>query len=118
MKEIHSGACGSHQGGTTLARKIRLQGYFWPKMQETAEDFVRKCETCQKFSRKQHRPATPRTPITSAWPFAIWRIDIQGPYPTAPNGKKFLIVAVDYFTKWVEAEPVARITGSEIESFL
>jgi hypothetical protein len=48
--------------------------------------------------------------ITGPWPFAQWGMDIIGPLPQATQGKKFIIVAIDYFTKWVEAEPLSTIT--------
>ncbi|GJZ75888.1 reverse transcriptase domain-containing protein [Tanacetum coccineum] len=53
------------------------------------------------------------TPITSPWPFHKWGIDIAGPFPVAAGGLKFLIVAIDYFTKWIEAKAVATITGNQ-----
>ncbi|GJR92810.1 reverse transcriptase domain-containing protein [Tanacetum coccineum] len=65
-----------------------------------------------------HRPI-PRnsqqnlTPITSPWPFYKWGIDIAGPFPEGPGKVKFLIVAIDYFTKWIEAKAVATITGNQ-----
>ncbi|GAB2290272.1 hypothetical protein Dimus_038097 [Dionaea muscipula] len=118
MEEIHESSCGSHQAGSTLAKKIRRQGYFWPQLERDTSEYVRRCPICQKFARKQHSPSRPLTSIASAWPFAIWGIDIQGPYPIAPGEKKFLIVAVDYFTKWVEAESTSKITGADIEAFL
>ncbi|GKG10104.1 reverse transcriptase domain-containing protein [Tanacetum coccineum] len=48
----------------------------------------------------------------SPWPFYKWGIDIAGPFPEGPGKVKFLIVAIDYFTKWIEAKPVATITES------
>jgi len=50
------------------------------------------------------------TTITSPWPFAQWGIDIMGPLPQGKKKVKFLLVAIDYFTKWVEAEALAMIT--------
>nr|GEY62394.1 reverse transcriptase domain-containing protein [Tanacetum cinerariifolium] len=58
------------------------------------------------------------TPITSPWPFYKWGIDITGPFSEGPGKVKFLIVAIDYFTKWTEAKPVATITGAQIKKFL
>ncbi|GKD73761.1 reverse transcriptase domain-containing protein [Tanacetum coccineum] len=58
------------------------------------------------------------TSIMSAWPFSQWGIDIVGPLPTAPGGTRFLVVAIDYFTKWVEAKPLISTTGKHIEKFV
>ncbi|GKC23026.1 reverse transcriptase domain-containing protein, partial [Tanacetum coccineum] len=48
------------------------------------------------------------------WPFHIWGIDIAGPFLERSGKVKFLMVAIDYFTKWIEAKLVATITALEI----
>ncbi|KAL0400248.1 UNVERIFIED_CONTAM: Transposon Ty3-I Gag-Pol polyprotein [Sesamum radiatum] len=48
----------------------------------------------------------------------LWRMDIVGPFPLATGQRKFLLVVIDYFTKWVEAEPLARITEGEVMKFI
>lgn len=58
------------------------------------------------------------TSISSPWPFYQWGIDIVGPFPEAPGRVKFLVVAIDYFTKWVEAEPLASISSRTIIKFM
>jgi hypothetical protein len=56
-----------------------------------------------------HQPARELNPISSPWPFAQWGLDIVRPLPRASGNKRFLIVATDYFTKWVEVEPLSNI---------
>ncbi|GJR09257.1 reverse transcriptase domain-containing protein [Tanacetum coccineum] len=63
-------------------------------------------------------PQQKLTPITSPWPFYKWGIDIARPFPEGPGKVKFLIVAIDYFTKWIEANPVATITGNQVKKFV
>ncbi|KAL5855578.1 hypothetical protein ACOSQ4_005380 [Xanthoceras sorbifolium] len=65
-----------------------------------------------------HQPAKELTPMSSPWPFAQWRIHIIGPLPTGTSQKKFTIIAVNYFTKWVEAEAVAKITTKKTTNFI
>nr|GEX84764.1 reverse transcriptase domain-containing protein [Tanacetum cinerariifolium] len=62
--------------------------------------------------------AMPLTTITAPWPFYKWGIDIVSPFPEGPGKVKFLIVAMDYFTKWVEAKAVATITGGQVKKFV
>lgn len=45
-------------------------------------------------------------PLTSPWPFAVWGIDLIGELPKGKGGVKYVVVAVDYFTKWAEAEGI------------
>ncbi|GKC23795.1 reverse transcriptase domain-containing protein [Tanacetum coccineum] len=58
------------------------------------------------------------TSIMLAWPFLQWGIDIVGPLLTTPGGARFLVVAIDYFTKWVKAKPLISTTGRHMEKFL
>uniref|UniRef100_A0A2N9GCB7 Uncharacterized protein n=1 Tax=Fagus sylvatica TaxID=28930 RepID=A0A2N9GCB7_FAGSY len=118
LYEIHEGICGSHTGGRSLAHRAMSQGYWWPFMQSDAVRYVRKCDKCQRFAPKIHQPARELNPLSSPWPFAQWGLDIVGPLPRAPGNKKFLIVATDYFTKWVEAEPLSHIREVDTKRFL
>ncbi|GJT04299.1 reverse transcriptase domain-containing protein [Tanacetum coccineum] len=72
---------------------------------------------CQVHKPVPRNPQQKLTPITSSWPFYKWRIDIAEPFPEGPGRVKFLIVAIDYFTKWIKAKPVATITGNQIKKF-
>nr|GEW30929.1 reverse transcriptase domain-containing protein [Tanacetum cinerariifolium] len=118
MREIHEGPCSMHAGpGLVVAKAIRL-GYYWSTMHQDARDIIRKCNDCQI-----HRPVTrhlqqPLTPITAPWPFYKWGIDIAGPFSEGPRKVNFLIVTMDYFTKWVKAKAVATITGEQVKKFV
>uniref|UniRef100_A0A2N9I389 Uncharacterized protein n=1 Tax=Fagus sylvatica TaxID=28930 RepID=A0A2N9I389_FAGSY len=118
LYEIHEGICGSHTGGRSLAHRAIGQGYWWPYMQKDAAQYVKRCEKCQLFAPAIHKPASQLNPISSPWPFAQWGLDLVGPLPRATGNRQWLIVATDYFTKWVEAEPLARITDSESRKFV
>uniref|UniRef100_A0A2N9EQY4 RNA-directed DNA polymerase n=1 Tax=Fagus sylvatica TaxID=28930 RepID=A0A2N9EQY4_FAGSY len=118
LYEIHEGVCGDHMGGRSLAHRAIGQGYWWPYMQKDAAQYVRRCKKCQLFAPAIHKPASQLNPISSPWPFAQWGLDLVGPLPRATGNRQWLIVATDYFTKWVEAEPLARITDSESRKFI
>ncbi|XP_042380210.1 uncharacterized protein LOC121972624 [Zingiber officinale] len=109
LREMHLGCCGSHVGGRTLARKVLLAGYFWPTLQKDAQRLVSTCLSCQKYHNLTYMPTSVlKTSIVSC-PFDQWGMDIVGPFPMTYGQKRFLLVAVDYFSKWVEAEALARI---------
>ncbi|XP_019157296.1 PREDICTED: uncharacterized protein LOC109153863 [Ipomoea nil] len=118
MDEFHAGICSSHQGGRSLARRIMLIGYYWPSIQLDCEKLTKECETCQIFARMPGRPATFYHPVSTAIPFARWGVDIVGPFPQLSGRRKFIIVAIDYFSKWVEAEPLATITSQQCARFI
>nr|GEZ52490.1 reverse transcriptase domain-containing protein [Tanacetum cinerariifolium] len=114
IREIHKGSCSMHaRPRSVVAKAIRL-GYYWPTMHRDARDMIRKCNDCQMHRPIKRNPQQPLTPITTPWPFYKWRIDIAGPFPEGPGKVKFLIVAMDYFTKWIEAKAVATITGGQV----
>ncbi|GAU47395.1 hypothetical protein TSUD_372840 [Trifolium subterraneum] len=117
LQEIHEGVNGQHIGGRSLARKALRAGYYWPTMQNDAKDHVLKCDKCQRHGDMHIAPANELKTLISPWPFAWWGMDILGPFPTAARQVKYLIVVVDYFTKWIEAEPLAKIGASHILRF-
>nr|KYP31610.1 Transposon Ty3-I Gag-Pol polyprotein [Cajanus cajan] len=118
IREIHEGICGSHSGGRTLAAKVLRVGYYWPTLKGDCAEFVKKCVQCQKHGNIIHASATELHSINSPWPFTLWGIDVLGPFPVAKGQVKFLLVAVDYFTKWIEVEPLACISAANVQKFV
>ncbi|RDX95784.1 Gypsy retrotransposon integrase-like protein 1, partial [Mucuna pruriens] len=118
MKEVHEGICGTHIGGRALASKIAKAGYYWPTLRSDCMNYVKKCDKCQRFAEGHRAPLERLHSTTSPWPFCKWGVDILGPFPMAPRQIKFFIVAVDYFTKWVEVEPIATISAERVKRFL
>ncbi|GKV10023.1 hypothetical protein SLEP1_g21448 [Rubroshorea leprosula] len=118
VREVHEGVCGTHIGGRTLARKLIRHGYYWPTMVEDAQNYVKKYPTCQFNADDIHMPGEMLSSLTSPWPFAQWGVDLLGPFIKGKGGCTFLVVAVDYFTKWIEAKPLSTATERKIEEFL
>ncbi|GKA57973.1 reverse transcriptase domain-containing protein [Tanacetum coccineum] len=83
-----------------------------------ARALIKACQECQVHKPVPRNPQEKLNPITSPWPFYKWGIDIAGPFPEGPGKVKFLIVAMNYFTKWIEAKPVATITGNQVKKFV
>nr|AAO73258.1 putative GAG-POL precursor [Oryza sativa Japonica Group] len=117
-KEIHQGLCGAHQAARTVASKVFRQGVYWPTVLKVCVEQIKKCESCQRHGRSQAAPQYNLQPIAPIWPFARWGLDIIGPFPVARNGYKFVIVAVEYFSRWIEAEPLGAITSAAVQKFV
>ena len=94
-----------------------MQGYYWFNMSKDAFQLIQKYTKCQQFAHLTHKSSNIQHPIGSIWPFAVWGMDILGPFPVSTSQKKFLIVAIDHFTKWVEVEIVPTITEARIQHF-
>jgi ribonuclease HI len=118
LQEIHEGTCSSHGGAQSLAHKLIRQGYYWPTLKKDASDMVKKCLQCQIFSPAIRTPPEKLASIFSPCPFAKWGIDLIGPLPTGKGGVQYAIVAVDYFTKWAEAETLAKATDYQVINFV
>ena len=118
LREIHEGIYENHVGARSLAGKALRAGYYWPTLQKDAYDIVRVCNKCQCFANVQTRPGETMTPISSPWPFAQWGIDIMGPFLLGKKQLRFLIIAIDYFIKWVEAKPMMTIIEAKVISFV
>ncbi|GJR98666.1 reverse transcriptase domain-containing protein [Tanacetum coccineum] len=118
LREIHEGSCSMHSGPRSVVAKVIQTGYYWPTMHMDARNLIRECSDCQIHRPVPRNPQQNLTPITSPWPFYKWGIDIAGPFPEGPGKVKFLIVAIDYFTKWIEAKAVATITGNQVKKFV
>ncbi|XP_057418261.1 uncharacterized protein LOC130712444 [Lotus japonicus] len=118
MAEVHEGVCSSHIGGRSLAVKVLRVGFYRPTIKKDCMEYVKKCSKCQVFADIHRAPPEQLTTMTAPWPFAMWGTDILGPFPRAKAQMKFIVVAVDYFTKWIEAEALATITAAKVRNFL
>jgi hypothetical protein len=117
LQEIHAGTCGHHAGLRTLVRKAFRQGLYWSTVVADSKDIVRRCEGCQFYARQTHLPAQALQTIPITWPFAVWNLDMVGPLREAPGGFTHLLVAVDKFSKWIEARPIVNVRSEEAVSF-
>ena len=99
LEELHEGVCGSHTGERSLSHRALTQGYWWLGMQKEVQEYVKKCDQCQRFASNIHQPGGVLNPLSSPWPFAQWGLDIVGPFPKAVGNKKYLLVCTYYFTK-------------------
>ena len=118
LAELHEGICRNHLGGRTLSHRAHTHGYYWPTMKSDAADYVRKCDPCQRMSPILRSLVQDLISISNPWSFAQWGIDIVGPFPTAPARKKLLLVATDYFSKWIKADAFTTIKDRDVTRFI
>ncbi|GJW19947.1 reverse transcriptase domain-containing protein [Tanacetum coccineum] len=118
IREIHMGSCGMQSGPRGVVRKAMRQGYYWSTMHEDARKEIQKCDSCQIHLVVPKLPKTFMTSIMAPWSFYQWDIDILGPLPQASGRIKYVIVAIDYFTKWIEAKLLVKITDNDVIHFV
>jgi hypothetical protein len=118
LAEIHGGECGNHLSSRTLVGKAFWHSFYWPTALQDAAELVKSCKACQFHAKQIHTSAQALQMIPPSWPFAVWGVDILGPFPRAVGGYRFLFVAINKFTKWPEATPVVSITQGAAVAFL
>ncbi|XP_058772888.1 uncharacterized protein LOC131646985, partial [Vicia villosa] len=119
MHEVHEGSFGTHSNGHAMSKKILRAGYYWLTMESDCYKHVKRCHKCQIYADKIHVPPTLLNVLSSPWPFSMWGIDMIGMIePKASNGHRFILVAIDYFTKWVEAASYANVTRQVVVRFI
>jgi hypothetical protein len=118
LNNFHTGVCGSHFSGLAIAQNILQVGYFWPTLIKDCIESVKKCHLCQIFSRKMRAHPAPMFPAIIVGPFTKWGIDYTTCNPHSARGHRYIIVAIDYFTKCVEAMPRFKDDGEIAALFL
>jgi hypothetical protein len=111
IKEIHEGSFGTHANGHAMAKNILRGGYYRLTMESNCFNYARKYHKCQIYADEVHVPSMLLNDLTSPWPFSLRGIDMIGTIePKASNGHRFILVEIDYFTKWVEVTSYANVT--------
>ncbi|KAM3302927.1 hypothetical protein P3S67_013957 [Capsicum chacoense] len=119
MGGIHSGVCGSHMNGHVLSKKILRAGYYWLTMERDSIQFVQKCHQCQVHDDLIRSPPVELHAMAAPWPFVAWGMDmIRTIEPKASNGHRFIFIAIDYVTKWVEAVTFKLVTKKAVVDFV
>ncbi|RDX74646.1 Pol polyprotein, partial [Mucuna pruriens] len=119
IEEVHKGIFGTHTNGHALARKILKAGYYCTKIESDCCQHVKRCLKCQVYADNIHVAPSALHNLTSSWLFFMWDLDMIGPIESkASNKHRFILVAIDYFTKWVEAALYANVTKSIMVKFI
>ncbi|MCO5606076.1 hypothetical protein L7F22_060263 [Adiantum nelumboides] len=117
LTSCHEGVCGGHFAHDITSRKILQAGYVWPSLHRDVQHWCKICKQCQ-LAGDRHLTYEPQTPILSYGPFEKWGIDAIGPLPRSNSGKLYIIMGVDFMTRWAEATTSARITAKEVAKFV
>ena len=105
LNDCHAGACGGHLSRMATTQKVLREGYFWSSLFRNCITTVKICERCQRFACKVRAPPVPLHPVIVASPFCKWGVNFMNCNPASSSNHKYIIMVVDYFTKWAEAMP-------------
>nr|GEX64357.1 reverse transcriptase domain-containing protein [Tanacetum cinerariifolium] len=117
LKACHYGPIEGHHGPNYTAKKVFDSGFYWPTIYHDAQDLVKNYEVCQRQGKISQRDEMPQNSIQVCEIFDVWVIDFMGPFPSS-RGNKYILVAVDYLSKWVEAKALPKNDARVVCKFL
>ncbi|GJU34880.1 reverse transcriptase domain-containing protein [Tanacetum coccineum] len=117
LKACHEGPTGGHHSANLTARKVFDAGFFWPTIYRDAHTMIKSCDTCQRQGKISQRDEMPQNAIQVYKIFDVWDIDFMGPFPFS-RGNKYILVAVNYLLKWVEAKALPINDARVVVKFL
>ena len=112
---MHEVLLGAYASGPLLAQKIMRASHYWLTMESECIKHVRTYHHCQVYQNRKNVPPQPLHSLATPWPFSAWGMNVIGPViPKASNGHEYILVAINYFTKWVEAASYKSITQAMV----
>ncbi|GKE57327.1 reverse transcriptase domain-containing protein [Tanacetum coccineum] len=113
----HNRPTGGHHGANYTAKKVFDSGFYWPTIYRDAHDLVTRCDACQRQGKISQKDEMPQNAIQVCEIFDVWGIDFIGPFSSL-RGNKYILVAVDYLSKWVEEKALPTNDGRVVCKFL
>ena len=117
LDECHASPYGGHFSGERTAQKILQSGFYWPTLFRDCAEWVKICDRCQKIGNISSRNEMPLRGIMVVQIFDVWGIDFMGPFPPS-FGNLYILLAIDYVSKWVEAVACSRNDANTVVIFL
>ncbi|GKA62781.1 reverse transcriptase domain-containing protein [Tanacetum coccineum] len=117
LKDCHEGPIEGHHSANITAQKVFDASFFWPTIYQDAHSMIKSCDACQRQGKISHRDEMPQNAIQVCEIFDVWGIDFMGPFPSS-RGNKYILVAVEYLSKWVEAKALPTNDARVVVKFL
>ena len=105
LYHLHCGPLGAHLGENKTLKKLRKR-YYWPGYVADVEEWCCSCELCAQRKMPNSKQRAPLASVQAGYPMQLVATDTVGPFPESSSGNVYILVAVDYFTRWVEAYPI------------
>nr|GEV59280.1 reverse transcriptase domain-containing protein [Tanacetum cinerariifolium] len=117
LKACHSRPTKGHHGPNYIAKKVFDSGFYWPTIYRDAQNIVKNYDVCQRQGNISQKDEMPQNSIQVCKIFDVWGIDFMGLFPSS-KGNKYILVAVDYLSKWVEAKALPTNDARVVCKFL
>ncbi|KAK6133999.1 hypothetical protein DH2020_032241 [Rehmannia glutinosa] len=106
-----------HFGPTRTATKVLQSGLYWPTLSNDCYLYVQQCDRCQWMGNISRRHEMPMTNVMEVELFDVWGIGFMGPFPSS-SGYQYILLAVEYVSRWVEAIPAQTNDARVVLKFL
>ncbi|GKE19868.1 reverse transcriptase domain-containing protein [Tanacetum coccineum] len=113
----HSGPTSGHHSASVITKKVYESGFYWLSVFKDANEYVRRCAACQRSRNISLRNKMPQNNIQVCEVFNVWGLDFMGPFSQS-RGNKYILVVVDYVSKWVEAQALPMNDTRVVVKFL
>ncbi|GKB98167.1 reverse transcriptase domain-containing protein, partial [Tanacetum coccineum] len=117
LAHCHSGPTGRHHSANITTKKVYESGFYWPSVFKDANEYVRRCDACQRSGNISSMNEIPQNNIQVYEVFDVWGLDFMGPFPNS-KGNKYILVAVDYVSKLIEAQALPTNDARVMVKFL
>nr|GEV90179.1 reverse transcriptase domain-containing protein [Tanacetum cinerariifolium] len=117
LTACHNRPTEGHHGANLTTKKVFDSGFYWPTIYRDARDLVTQCDACQRQGKISQRDEMPQNAIQVCEIFDVWGINFMGPFPSS-RANKYILVAVDYLSKWVEAKALPTNDARVVVKFL
>nr|GEZ32666.1 retroelement Pol polyprotein-like [Tanacetum cinerariifolium] len=113
----HSGPTWGHYGANYTAKNVFDSGFYWPSVYKDAFELVKRCDSCQRQGKVSQKDEMPQNFILTCKIFDVWGIDFMGLFPSS-KANKYILVAIDYLSKWVESKALPMNDARVVVKFL
>ncbi|UYV78481.1 K02A2.6-like [Cordylochernes scorpioides] len=117
LREIHDGVSGAHFGINKMLKKVR-ERFYWVHYHEDVERWCKECDRCAASKGPKTRSRGVMREYNMGAPFERIAIDVIGPFPVTEGGSRYILVAVDCFTKWPEAYAIPNQEATTVARVL
>ncbi|GKB65388.1 reverse transcriptase domain-containing protein [Tanacetum coccineum] len=117
LTACHNGPTRGHHGANYTAKKVFDSGFYWPTIYHDAHDMVKSCDSCQRQGKISQKDEMPQNAIQVCEIFDVWGIDFMGPFLSS-RGNTYILVAINYLSKWVEAKVLPIKDARVVVKFL